>query len=85
MYRGPPVAPTYWIVPRAVSRLYTGREAFGKRLARAFSYDHSEQQKRQRIFVITGLGGTGKSEICLKFAEDHQDEYITSNALLVSS
>ncbi|KAL8722147.1 MAG: hypothetical protein Q9181_007550 [Wetmoreana brouardii] len=29
----------------------------------------------QRIFVISGIGGTGKSEVCLKFAEDHRDEY----------
>ena len=76
--------PTHWIVPRAVSRLYTGREELGERLAQAFSFDPSEPPKKQRVFVIKGPGGTGKSEICLKFAEDHQDQYVILPVLSIS-
>ena len=62
-----------WMVPRAASRLYTGRGELGERLAQVFSFDPSTPPTQQRIFTITGVGGTGKSEVCLKFAEDHRD------------
>lgn len=68
------------MAPRTVSHLYTGRRELGVRLTQAFSSDHLTP----RTFVITGLGGTGKSEICLKFAEDHQDEYVIVNLFLRS-
>lgn len=64
--------PNHWMVPRSASRLYTGREELGERLAQAFSFDASSNPKRQRTFVIIGRGGTGKSEVCLKFAEVHR-------------
>lgn len=79
-----PKAPTKWMVPRAATNLYTGRKELGVRLARAFSFDPLTPPKQQRTFVITGLGGTGKSEVCLKFAEDHQDKYVNSDALLTA-
>lgn len=63
-----------WIVPRAASRLYTGRVELGQQLTRVFSFDPLAPPIQQRIFVIIGVGGTGKSEVCLKFAEDHRDE-----------
>lgn len=72
-----------WIVPRAASPLYTGRGELSERLAQVFSNDPLTPPKRQRTFVIIGLGGTGKSEVCLKFAEDH-DEYVKSDILLTS-
>ncbi|KAL2044651.1 hypothetical protein N7G274_002425 [Stereocaulon virgatum] len=64
-----------WMVPRTASRLYTGREELGERLAQVLSFNPSTPSTQQRIFTITGVGGTGKSEVCLKFAEDHRDEY----------
>ena len=63
------------MVPRAVSSLYIGRERLGKRLVQVFSVNPSTPRK-QRTFVIVGLGGMGKSEVCLKFAEDHKDKYV---------
>ena len=67
-----PKMPNHWMVPRSASRLYTGREELGERIAQAFSFDASSNPKRQRTFVIIGRGGTGKSEVCLKFAEVHR-------------
>lgn len=61
-------------MPR-VSPLYTGRRELGERLTAAFSFDPSAPPVQQRIFVIIGIGGTGKSEVCAKFANDHEDEY----------
>ena len=68
--------PIYWMVPRSASRLYTGREELGERIAQAFSFDASSNPKPSRIFVIIGRGGTGKSEICLKYAEVHRGQYV---------
>lgn len=62
------------MIPRASSRLYVGRKQLAERLTKAFSFDHSTPPEHQRTFVISGIGGTGKSEVCLKFAEDHKDE-----------
>lgn len=73
------------MVPRTASSLYTGRGELGEHLAQLFSFDPLTLPKRQRIFVIIGLGGIGKSEVCLKFAEDHQDKYVKSNILPISS
>ncbi len=73
-----------WIVPRSASRVYTGRGDIGERLAQVLSFDPATPPKQQRTFVIVGVGGTGKSEVCLKFAEDHRDEYVESNVLPMS-
>ena len=64
------------MVPRAVSPLYTGRGELGERLAQLFSFDPSTPPKKQRTFVIIGVGGIGKSEVCLKYIKDHEDEYV---------
>lgn len=73
-----------WIVPRTTSPLYTGRGEIGERLARVFSFDLSRPSTKRRTFAIIGLGGAGKSEICLKFAEDYRDEYVTFNIFPIS-
>ena len=69
--------PTYLKLPRAVTPLYVGREELGLRLGHSFSPSPDASSKRRKTFVIMGLGGTGKSEACLKYAEDHQEEYVT--------
>ena len=69
------------MVPRSASRVYTGRREIGERLAQALSFDPLTPAKQQRTFVIIGIGGTGKSEVCLKFAEDHRDEQVKLNVL----
>jgi hypothetical protein len=64
------------MVPRAASALYTGRGELGERLSQVLSFDPSTPPIQQRTFVIVGIGGVGKSEVCLKFAEDHKDRYV---------
>ncbi|KAL8819637.1 MAG: hypothetical protein Q9191_007690, partial [Dirinaria sp. TL-2023a] len=63
----------HWMVPRAASAQYTGRRELGDRLTHAFSHNSPIPLTGQRRFVIVGMGGAGKSEVCLKFAETHQD------------
>lgn len=69
------------MVPRATNPLYTGREELGELLTQRFLYNPFAPPKRQRTFVIYGMGGAGKSEICLRFAEDHRDEYVRRTLL----
>ena len=64
------------MVPRSPSRLYTGRREMGERLAGVFAHGSITSLTQQRVFVIVGIGGTGKSEVCLKFAEDQRDKYV---------
>jgi len=58
-----------WMVPRAASRLYTGRQELGERLAQMLLFDPSTPPIQQRTFAIIGVGGTGKSEVCLEIFE----------------
>jgi hypothetical protein len=67
----------HWLVPRSTNTNFTGQGWLIQKLNRALlptSADH--RQRGQRRFVIFGLGGVGKSEICLKFAEENRDRYV---------
>ena len=36
-----------------------------------------QPQRKQRRFILVGLGGSGKTEFCRKFAEQNQSRYFT--------
>ena len=63
-------------VPHNVSSIFTGRKAvhqmLHKKLLKPIQPDSSPRQKR---FVIYGLGGSGKTQFCLKFVQDNRDRY----------
>ncbi|PMD26604.1 hypothetical protein NA56DRAFT_654415 [Hyaloscypha hepaticicola] len=58
----------HWMVPRAINSLFTGRSDLLSRIQRALQSESISAAQCQRRFVITGLGGQGKSEICLQVA-----------------
>ncbi|KAL5312995.1 hypothetical protein ACEPPN_019421 [Leptodophora sp. 'Broadleaf-Isolate-01'] len=58
----------HWMVPRAINSLFTGRSDLLSRIQRALQSESISVSQKQRRFVITGLGGQGKSEICLQVA-----------------
>lgn len=62
-------SPTHWIVQRAANTLFTGREDVLHDLDSVISQAINEppHQDQCRI-VISGVGGQGKSEICLQLA-----------------
>ena len=64
----------YFHIPHSVSSIYTGREDIIHGLESKFLLssinDVKHQQKR---FVLYGLGGSGKTQFCLKFAQDNRD------------
>ncbi|PMD38716.1 HET-domain-containing protein [Hyaloscypha variabilis F] len=65
----------HWIVPRPKNDLFTGRVELLLRIQKALRYDRTSSLEKQKRFVITGLGGQGKSEICLQIANQMRAEF----------
>jgi hypothetical protein len=65
----PSVTHTHWTVTRAPNPIFTGRQDALERLGQIIGHAVSNlpTQDQCRI-VLTGLGGQGKSEICLQLA-----------------
>jgi Holliday junction resolvasome RuvABC ATP-dependent DNA helicase subunit len=59
------------LMPNPSSR-FTGRTEVITKLKRQFSNANDLAQKR-KCFVIHGMGGIGKTQICLKFIEEMSD------------
>ena len=64
----------HFYIPRAVSSMFTGRLDLLKDLKNVM-FDSStpvERRHMQKRFVVYGLGGSGKTEFCCKFAQDNR-------------
>lgn len=66
----------HWMVPHTINSLFTGRSDLLLRIQKAIHCDKTSSPGKQKRFVITGLGGQGKSEICLQAASQMQEEYV---------
>ncbi|TFK35954.1 hypothetical protein BDQ12DRAFT_610763, partial [Crucibulum laeve] len=55
--------------PRS-SKCFTGQQVYLDRLKHYFSIQNGNNIAAGRSFLIYGLGGVGKTQIALKFAED---------------
>lgn len=67
----------FFDIPRTVSSIFTGRESKLKELK--YMLDVATPQERshtQKRFVIYGLGGSGKTEFCCKFAQDNREQWV---------
>jgi DNA replication protein DnaC len=59
--------------PRAPSSTnFTGRRDYLEKLRAYFSVEH-DKPLRRKSFLLCGMGGIGKTQICLKFAEENSD------------
>ncbi len=56
-------------LPRRPLTQYVGRSGISQDLDEAF---FSSSESSQKVFVLYGMGGTGKTEISIKFARDNQ-------------
>ncbi|KAH8674828.1 hypothetical protein BGZ60DRAFT_279597 [Tricladium varicosporioides] len=65
----------HWVVPRPVNDLFTGRSELLLRIEKAIYCDPTSSPDKQKRFVITGMGGQGKSEICLKVASQMRKQF----------
>jgi hypothetical protein len=70
--RVPQTLNKHFLLPRSAKKYYTGRNKELSKLKSAFSQNNSPTQKS---FVIFGLGGSGKTEFAIKFAEDTRQDY----------
>jgi len=64
----------YFFLPQPVSSIYTGREALLEEIKLAFDSSLPEHTHVQRRFVVFGLGGSGKTQLCFKYAQDNRDK-----------
>ena len=54
-----------------VSQIFTGRDDYLERLAQYFG--PRDQSCPRRHFLLYGMGGAGKTQISLKFLEEHSN------------
>ena len=66
----------HWCIPQSVNALFIGRTDVLERIERAIT--RKENGQKQRRFVITGIGGQGKSELCLRIADQMREACVNS-------
>jgi hypothetical protein len=68
----------YWLVPRRSNTLFTGQRELRAKLKDQLlpSAARFHEQHEPKVSVLHGIGGVGKSEICIKFAEEHRDWWV---------
>ena len=61
--------------PQPVDRFYTGRDHEANQLADWLFEPLSDEkhEQKQRRFVVYGVGGSGKTQFCCKFADDNRE------------
>jgi hypothetical protein len=66
-----------YLVPRCSTNYFTGRKLHAKDLKDKFGPIEQKIKGRDlKVFVILGLGGSGKTQFCLKYVEDNRARYI---------
>lgn len=76
-----PVTNKHFDIPKPVDQFYTGREREAEQLKTwllsGSCYRRGSAAKKtldkQKRFVIYGVGGSGKTQFCCKYAEDNRD------------
>ena len=56
------------------SNRFTGRTEVVAKLKRHFFTNTNDAVKKRKFFLLYGMGGIGKTQICLKFVEDMSDQ-----------
>lgn len=68
---------TYFHVPHNVSNIFTGQRSLSFEVEQNLLRPRNKGEVlRRRVFVLYGLGGSGKTQFCLKFIEDHRDRRV---------
>lgn len=64
----------HFAIPKAVESHYLGREVELVTLAQAF-WSKDQVQHQQKRHVIYGVGGSGKTQFCGKYAQEFRERY----------
>ncbi|MCJ1437788.1 hypothetical protein MMC27_007175 [Xylographa pallens] len=66
----------WFIVPRCSSTYFTGRRLHAEIVREKLGpVNHLDEANRHKVCVIYGLGGSGKTQFCLRYAEDNKSRY----------
>ena len=66
----------WFLIPRCSSTYFTGRRLHAEIVREKLGpVNHLDAANRHRICVIYGLGGAGKTQFCLRYAEDNKSRY----------
>ncbi|KAH8680052.1 hypothetical protein BGZ60DRAFT_428335 [Tricladium varicosporioides] len=66
----------YFYIPQAISPIFTGQSDLPAQLEESFfEASTTPQSNVQRRFVIYGIGGCGKTQLCCKFAHENRHRY----------
>jgi hypothetical protein len=69
----------HYNVSHHVSSIFTGRDDINEELRKqCLPSEPPYAQKIQKRHVLYGLGGSGKTQICLRFAQEHRERYVHS-------
>ena len=64
----------HFYIPQVVSSIFTGREDVSREVEEALlAPEDRDATRQQRRYVIHGIGGSGKTQFCSKFAQDHRE------------
>ena len=70
-------------IPQVVSSVFTGREDVSRTIEDYFwKLEDEKCLRQQQRHIIHGVGGSGKTQFCCKFAQDHRERYCTSLSML---
>jgi hypothetical protein len=70
----------WYFVPRGSSKYFIGRNYHADIVRSKLRHaTRQEGLRHHQIFVIWGLGGAGKTQFCLRYAEDNRSRYPSSS------
>jgi hypothetical protein len=64
----------HWVVSKCINGLFTGRAELIDRIQDAFRLNRNTVTTEQKRLVIIGMGGLGKSEVCVRVANLMREE-----------
>lgn len=70
-----------WMVPRPSSSYFTGRRLQLEQLRSNLLPPSSQEVAGRKVVVVLGLGGSGKTQFCLKFAEQCKEEFVPAKPI----
>ncbi|KAG4442234.1 hypothetical protein IFR05_002283 [Cadophora sp. M221] len=67
------VASKHYMIPHSANPHFTGRANIRQQLGDCLVF--SRKEETQQRFLLYGIGGSGKTQICLKFAQEHRKKF----------
>lgn len=69
----------HWAIPREGNPNFTGQKELLQEMKTKLCPSISGEGQSRKCFAIIGIGGVGKSEVCLNFANTQREEQVMRN------